>query len=68
MENSFRFPNQSDYFNQIYREHFIQSYHALGFCKMLKNVDPHVLESKKVLLKKKEKRKNKIIIQLYKNI
>ncbi len=40
METSFKYPNQGDYFNQIFREHFIQSFHALGFCKMLKTVDP----------------------------
>ena len=42
--------DESDYFSQIYREHFIQSYQALNFIKNSKPVDQRVLQSKKVTL------------------
>jgi hypothetical protein len=53
-----RYPNEKDYFNQMYREHFLQTFHALGFCKMLKPVDSEELENKTVYLERKnDKRK-----------
>ena len=45
--------SESDYFCQIYKEHLIQSFQALTFCKYLKPVDPKVLAQKKVFLPKR---------------
>ena len=49
--------NESDYFCQIYREHFIQSFQAMVFCKYLKPIDQKVLASKKMILPKRETHK-----------
>lgn len=51
--------NESDYFCQIYKEHLIQSFQALTFCKYLKPVDPKVLTQKKVFLPKRASHKDK---------
>jgi len=51
--------NENDYFCQIYKEHFIQSFQALTFCKYLRPVDPKVLAQKKVFLPKKASHKDK---------
>jgi len=50
---------EGDYFAKIYREHFLQGYQAINFCKYLKPVDPTVLAQKKVYLPKKESHKDK---------
>lgn len=43
-----------DYFSQIYREHFQQSFQSMKFCRFMKQTDPKVLAKKKVYLTKKE--------------
>lgn len=45
---------ESEYFFKIYREHFLQGYQAINFCKYLKAPDPAELAKKKVYLPKKE--------------
>jgi len=59
LEKHHRNWNDSDYFCQIYKEHFIQSFQALTFCKYLRPVDPKVLAQKKVFLPKKASHKDK---------
>ncbi len=51
---------ENDYFAKIYREHFLQGYQAINFCKYLKPVDPAELAKKKVYLPKRESHKGKI--------
>jgi Dullard-like phosphatase family protein len=51
--------HEYDYFSQIYKEHFIQSYQAMMFCKYLKPVDPKMLAQKRVYLNKRESHKDK---------
>eukprot|EP01017_Pseudomicrothorax_dubius_P019686 TRINITY_DN2162_c0_g1_i12.p1 TRINITY_DN2162_c0_g1~~TRINITY_DN2162_c0_g1_i12.p1 ORF type:complete len:635 (-),score=73.90 TRINITY_DN2162_c0_g1_i12:103-2007(-) len=41
---------EGEYFCQLYREHFLQSFQALSFCRMLPPVAQWVLQSKKVVL------------------
>ncbi len=60
--------NENDYFCQIYKEHFIQSFQALTFCKYLRPVDPKVLAQKKVFLPKKASHKGKLRIEFRKII
>jgi len=50
---------ETDYFAKIYKEHFLQGYQAINFCKYLKAVDPAELAKKKVYLPKKESHKDK---------
>jgi hypothetical protein len=50
---------ENDYFCQIYREHFLQTYQAMMFCRYLKPVDPKVLAQKRVFLSKRESHKHK---------
>jgi CTD small phosphatase-like protein 2 len=50
---------ENDYFCQIYREHFLQTYQAMMFCRYLKPVDPKVLAQKRVFLSKRESHKDK---------
>ena len=57
LEKYHRHPDERDYFSQIYREHFMQSFQAMGFCKFIKPVDPKVLAQKKVFLTKRETHK-----------
>jgi CTD small phosphatase-like protein 2 len=54
MEKAHRWNGEPDYFVQVYREHFLQTYQALTFCKMLKPADLSVISQKKVNLPKKE--------------
>ena len=44
----------NEYFAKIYKEHFLQGFQAINFCKYLKAVDPTELAKKKVYLPKKE--------------
>lgn len=60
MEKHQRNPNDYDYFCNIYREHFIQTYQAMMFCRYLRPVDPKVLGQKKVFLNKRETCKGKL--------
>lgn len=57
LEKHHRNWNDSDYFCQIYKEHFIQSFQALTFCKYLRPVDPRMIAQKKVFLPKKPSHK-----------
>eukprot|EP01017_Pseudomicrothorax_dubius_P029488 TRINITY_DN3588_c0_g1_i1.p1 TRINITY_DN3588_c0_g1~~TRINITY_DN3588_c0_g1_i1.p1 ORF type:complete len:729 (-),score=146.96 TRINITY_DN3588_c0_g1_i1:2410-4596(-) len=59
LERYNRNPRDGDYFNQLYREHFIQTYQAMTFCKMLKQVDPRVLQAKRCILPKRDGYKDK---------
>jgi len=68
MEKAHRWNGEPDYFVQVYREHFLQTYQALTFCKMLKAADLSVINQKKVNLPKKEahnKRKENLIFFCY---
>lgn len=55
--------DSNDYFSQIYREHFQQTFQALKLCKFMRNTDFRTLASKKVYLTKKDIHRSKIIIQ-----
>jgi CTD small phosphatase-like protein 2 len=59
MEKSHRMLNDNDYFLNIYREHFIQTFQAMTFCKFLKPVDSKVLNQKRQILNKRESHKDK---------
>ncbi|KAL4435797.1 hypothetical protein ABPG74_015765 [Tetrahymena malaccensis] len=59
-----RYPNQDDYFCNIYREHFVQSFNALNFCRSLEPIDPLVLESKLIELPPNPNKKKTIIFDL----
>lgn len=50
LEKHHRKYSERDYFCNLFREHFIQSFQAMMFVKHLKPVDPKVLNSKKVNL------------------
>ena len=50
LENAYKYPKNQDYFSQIYREHFVQTYQSMLFCKMLKPVKEDILISKKLNL------------------
>jgi len=54
LEKAHRWNGEPDYFVQVYREHFLQTYQALTFCKMLKQADMSVINQKKVNLPKRE--------------
>jgi len=59
LERAHSWDGESDYFVQIYREHFLQTYQALAFCKVLKPFEAHVLQQKKVNLPRRDTHKNK---------
>ncbi|KAL4484210.1 hypothetical protein ABPG72_003494 [Tetrahymena utriculariae] len=59
-----RYPNQDDYFCNIYREHFVQSFNALNFCRSLEPIDPLVLESKLIELPTNPNKKKTIVFDL----
>jgi len=48
-----------DYFTQIYKEHFQQSFQSMKFCKYMRPTDARVLSKKKVYLTKKDIYRNK---------
>ena len=52
--------DSSEYFCQIYREHFQQTFQALKLCKFMKNTDFRTLASKKVYLTKKDIHRSKL--------
>lgn len=56
--NSLQSENRNDYFVQLYKEHFNQSFQALQYCRGL--VKPHVsqFKAKPVFLKKRESHKS----------
>jgi len=59
LEKAHRWAGEADYFVQIYREHFLQTFQALSFCKLLKPTDPSVIAQKKVHLPRRETHKDK---------
>ena len=60
LEKAHRWTGGLDYFAQIYREHFLQSFQALNFVKSLKPVDPAILAQKRVNLPRKDIHKGNI--------
>jgi len=60
LERFHREYDQSNYFCQIYREHFMQTFQAMVFCRYLKPVDHKVLTMKKVTLPRKDIHKGEI--------
>lgn len=56
------YPNNQDYFNQAYREHFVQSFHALGFCKLLPQLSDEAIKAKAITLGQKKKNHLKTIV------
>lgn len=46
--------SEEDYFCQLFREHFNQTYQAMMFVKYLKPVDPQALNAKKINLPKRK--------------
>jgi len=48
-----------EYFEKVYKEHFLQTFQAVNFCRYLKNVDPMDLDQKKVYLPRREGYKDK---------
>jgi len=59
LERFHREYDQGNYFCQIYREHFMQTFQAMVFCRYLKPVDHKVLSLKKVNLPRKDIHKDK---------
>jgi len=59
MKKNLKKYDSGDYFSQIFREHFQQSFQALKLCKFMKNTDFKTLASKKVYLTKKDIHRNK---------
>jgi len=59
LEKHLRNYDERDYFSQIYREHFQQSFQALKLCKYMKVPDARVLAKKKVYLPKSDAYRNK---------
>lgn len=47
-------PDETDYFNKIYRDHFSQTHQAMSFCRSLRAPDSRVLAQKRVMLSKRE--------------
>lgn len=62
MEKYHKQPNDYDYFSQIHREHFIQTYQAMMFCRYMRPVDPKVLGAKKLFFPKRDNVKGKFEI------
>jgi CTD small phosphatase-like protein 2 len=59
LEKAHKWGGEPDYFVQIYQEHFLQSFQALGFCKAMKQPDPVVLAQKRVNFPKRDTHKDK---------
>jgi len=59
LEKAHKWGGEPDYFVQIYQEHFLQSFQALGFCKNMKQPDPVVLAQKRVNFPQRESHKGK---------
>lgn len=58
--------DEGNYFCQIYREHFMQTFQAMMFCKYLKPVDSKALNLKKVHLPRKDIHKGSFLLLLKK--
>ena len=61
LENHHKYYSEDDYFCQLFREHFIQTYQAMRFVDHLSDVNPDMLESKKVYLPKRRGYEGNII-------
>lgn len=61
LEKHHRFIDEDNYFCQLFREHFLQTYQAMQFCKYMKPADPKQLQSKKVFLAKRETHKGSFV-------
>jgi len=59
LEKAHKYNGEPDYFVQIYREHFLQSFQALSFVKTLKVPDTSVIAQKRVHLPKRESHRDK---------
>ena len=46
--------DSNDYFVQLYKEHFSQTFQALSYCKGIKQIEFDQIEEKKVFLKKRD--------------
>ena len=57
LEKHFREPDHNDYFCKIYRDHFMQSFQAMNFCRNLKDVDPKEIAKRKVHIPRLDKHK-----------
>ena len=68
LEKHLRRYDDRDYFSQIYREHFQQSFQSMKFCRFMKQTDPKVLAKKKVYLTKKEVYRSNLMGLKYSNI
>jgi hypothetical protein len=60
LEEALRNPRDDDYFNQLRREHFVQTFQAMLFCKLLKPVDPRVLQQKRMFLPRRGNHTSKL--------
>jgi len=59
LEKAHKWGGEPDYFVQIYQEHFLQSFQALGFCKNMKQPDPVLLAQKRVNFPQRDTHKGK---------
>ncbi|KAL4496104.1 hypothetical protein ABPG72_015526 [Tetrahymena utriculariae] len=64
IEKCYRLPLPQDYFSQIYREHFLQTYQGIQYAGLARPANPHDLQQKKVFLKNKQPGKKTIIFDL----
>lgn len=51
---SYKLADSNDYFLQLYKEHFSQTFQALSYCKGIRQTEIEQIEEKKVFLKKRE--------------
>ena len=51
---AYKSPDICDYFVQLYKEHFSQTFQALSYCKGIKPEEFEQIEEKKVFLKKRD--------------
>ena len=63
---SYKMADSNDYFLQLYKEHFSQTFQALSYCEGIRQAEIDQIEEKKVFLKKRESHLSKINISLKK--
>ena len=61
---SYKMADSNDYFLQLYKEHFSQTFQALSYCKGIRQIEIEQIEEKKVFLKKRESHLSKNNISL----
>lgn len=61
---SYKMADSNDYFLQLYKEHFSQTFQALSYCKGIRQTEIEQIEEKKVFLKKRESHLSKNNISL----